>query len=82
VTVCGHREQGEKHHRQFKDFVLVITLEEKENKQQDYLIAKVSGRVLAIFTSFSEYVLAILLLFFHNDLAIFPHCLVSYSCVF
>jgi hypothetical protein len=32
----GHREQGKKEgHRQFKDYVSVITLEGKENKKQD-----------------------------------------------
>jgi hypothetical protein len=82
VTVYGYRKQGEKGHRQFKDYVNVITLEGKGNKQQDHLTANVSGRVLAIFASFPEYVLAILSLVFHNDLAIFPHCLVPYSRVF
>jgi hypothetical protein len=43
-------------------------LEGKENKKQDELIANASGRFLAIFSSFSKYVLAI-----------FPHCLAPYA---
>jgi len=69
MTVYGHREQGKKEGpRQFKDYVSVITLEGKENKKQDELIANASGRFLAIFSSFSKYVLAI-----------FPHCLAPYA---